>query len=186
MTTTRSGAIRTTPARGAGRDRRAAHSHVRQQEPGCPAGGPPPNRSNPIGSPRPRPDCWTGRSSIHWTWNCPTVTCITRTGRIPIEGRLAPGDVVELQYITPLDLKWHLSRRRVVESRDVSTPWDRADLSDPGAHRRNADVLRCRRGSCLYAAFPQLSEFHRSEQAPADRPGDPGGPQQDAGQRADA
>jgi len=48
-----------------------------------------------------------------------------------IEGRLAPGEAAELEYITPLDLKWHLTRRRVVESRDVSTPWDRADLSDP-------------------------------------------------------
>ncbi len=49
----------------------------------------------------------------------------------PIEGRLAPGEAVELQSITPLDLKWQLSRRRVIESKDVSTPWDRADLSDP-------------------------------------------------------
>ncbi len=48
----------------------------------------------------------------------------------PIEGRLEPGDAVELAHITPLDLKWHLSGRRVIESRDVSTPWDRADLSN--------------------------------------------------------
>jgi hypothetical protein len=49
----------------------------------------------------------------------------------PIEGRLAPGDAVELEYITPLDLRWQLTRRRVIESRDVRTPWDRDDLSDP-------------------------------------------------------
>ena len=49
----------------------------------------------------------------------------------PVEGRLGPGESCDLEFVTPLDLKWQLTRRRVVESTDVSSPWDRADLTDP-------------------------------------------------------
>lgn len=56
----------------------------------------------------------------------------------PIDGRLRSGESYELDYVNPLDLKWHLARRRVIQSLDVSTPWDRADLSDPA---RIAEML---------------------------------------------
>jgi hypothetical protein len=56
----------------------------------------------------------------------------------PIEGRLRPGDSYALDGVSPLDLKWHLTRRRVIQSQDISTPWDRADLTDPG---RVAEML---------------------------------------------
>jgi hypothetical protein len=49
----------------------------------------------------------------------------------PVEGRLGPGESCDLEFVTPLDLKWQLTRRRVVESTDISSPWDRADLTDP-------------------------------------------------------
>ena len=38
---------------------------------------------------------------------------------------------MELDNTSPLDLKWQLTRRQIVQSKDISTPWDRADLSDP-------------------------------------------------------
>lgn len=47
-----------------------------------------------------------------------------------IEGRLRPGQEVDLEEITPLDLKWQLMGRRVVESREVVTHWDRADVTN--------------------------------------------------------
>jgi hypothetical protein len=47
-----------------------------------------------------------------------------------LDRRLAPGDRVDLNYESPLDLRWQLTRRRLVESRDIATPWDRADFSD--------------------------------------------------------
>jgi len=48
----------------------------------------------------------------------------------PIAGRLKPGQEVDLEEITPLDLKWQLMRRRVVESHEVMTPWDRTEVTD--------------------------------------------------------
>ncbi|MCU0959616.1 MAG: hypothetical protein MUF48_05880 [Pirellulaceae bacterium] len=56
----------------------------------------------------------------------------------PIEGRWGPGDRLDVAALTPLDLRWHLTRRRIIEAVDVTTPWDRADLSDPA---RVADML---------------------------------------------
>ncbi len=44
--------------------------------------------------------------------------------------RLGPGDRVDLDFESPLDLRWQLTRRRLVDASDVSTPWDRADFSD--------------------------------------------------------
>jgi hypothetical protein len=49
-----------------------------------------------------------------------------------LDRRLAPGDRVDLDFESPLDLRWQLTRRRLVESRDIATPWDRADFSDVG------------------------------------------------------
>lgn len=49
----------------------------------------------------------------------------------PIEGRLGAGDRVDVTALTPLDLRWHLMRRRIIEAVDVTKPWDRSDLSDP-------------------------------------------------------
>ncbi len=49
-----------------------------------------------------------------------------------LDRRLAPGDRVDMDYESPLDLRWQLTRRRLVESRDIATPWDRSDFSDVG------------------------------------------------------
>jgi hypothetical protein len=48
----------------------------------------------------------------------------------PIRGRLRPGQEVDLEEITPLDLKWQLMGRRVVESHEVMSPWDRTDVTN--------------------------------------------------------
>ncbi|MHB0955658.1 MAG: hypothetical protein ACYC6N_18650 [Pirellulaceae bacterium] len=89
----------------------------------------------------------------------------------PLERRLGPGEAADLEYITPLDLKWQLTRRRVVESTDVSTPWDRADLTDP---QRIAEMLMFygaaggrayTRLAHSYQAFVDLSRQLRSGQA---------------------
>ncbi|NLX57247.1 MAG: hypothetical protein GXY58_19230 [Planctomycetaceae bacterium] len=76
----------------------------------------------------------------------------------PIEGRLGPGDTVDLQYITALDLKWQLSRRRVIESREAITPWDRADLSDPA---RVAEMLMFY-GAASGRVYTRLSHSYQS------------------------
>ena len=47
-----------------------------------------------------------------------------------IDGRLKPGQEVDLEDITPLDLKWQLMRRRVVESHEVTSLWDRTDVTN--------------------------------------------------------
>ena len=44
----------------------------------------------------------------------------------PVAGTLAPGKAVTFDGVSPRNLEWHLSRRRVVETRDVVTRWDQA------------------------------------------------------------
>jgi hypothetical protein len=76
----------------------------------------------------------------------------------PVEGRLGPGETAELEYVTPLDLRWQLTRRRVVESTDVSSPWDRADVSDPP---RIAEMLMFF-GAAGGRAYTRLSHSYQS------------------------
>ena len=77
---------------------------------------------------------------------------------LSVEGRLGPGEAAELEYVTPLDLKWQLTRRHVVESTDVSSPWDRADVSDPP---RIAEMLMFY-GAAGGRAYTRLSHSYQS------------------------
>ena len=49
----------------------------------------------------------------------------------PVSGTLSPGEAVTFDGVSPRNLEWHLSRRRVVDSKDVGTPWDRASVDVP-------------------------------------------------------
>jgi hypothetical protein len=52
--------------------------------------------------------------------------------RLDSKGRvLAPGDSVRIEVEKPLNLEWRLTRRRVEDTRDVSTPWSQSDLDVP-------------------------------------------------------
>lgn len=42
--------------------------------------------------------------------------------RLP--SRFAPGEKFRFDGVSPLNLEWRLTRRRVIETKDVSTPWD--------------------------------------------------------------
>ncbi len=48
-----------------------------------------------------------------------------RNWTYPIGGTLQPGQTISFDGLPPRNLEWRLTRRRVVETRDVSTPWDR-------------------------------------------------------------
>ncbi len=43
---------------------------------------------------------------------------------------LEPGQRVRMRELAPLDLRWQLTRRRVVKSHDVSLPWNPEDVDD--------------------------------------------------------
>lgn len=49
----------------------------------------------------------------------------------PVTGTLSPGEAVTFDGVSPRNLEWHLSRRRVVDSKDVGTPWDQASADVP-------------------------------------------------------
>jgi hypothetical protein len=49
----------------------------------------------------------------------------------PVSGTLRPGEAVTFDGVSPRNLEWHLSRRRVVDSKDVGTPWDQASADVP-------------------------------------------------------
>ncbi len=49
----------------------------------------------------------------------------------PVTGTLGPGEAVAFDGVSPRHLEWHLSRRRVVDSKDVGTPWDQASADVP-------------------------------------------------------
>jgi hypothetical protein len=49
----------------------------------------------------------------------------------PVPGTLSPGKAVMFDGVSPRNLEWHLSRRRVVDSKDVGTPWDQASSDVP-------------------------------------------------------
>jgi hypothetical protein len=48
----------------------------------------------------------------------------------PLDGPLAPGGSARLGNAQPLDLRWRLTRRSVVGTREVRSTWRRDDLSD--------------------------------------------------------
>lgn len=47
-----------------------------------------------------------------------------------LDRRLDPGEAVDLEFESPLDLRWQLTRRRLLETTDVSTPWNQADFDN--------------------------------------------------------
>lgn len=49
----------------------------------------------------------------------------------PVTGTLTPGKAVSFDGVSPRNLEWHLSRRRVVDTKDVGTPWDQAGVDVP-------------------------------------------------------
>jgi len=49
----------------------------------------------------------------------------------PVAGALRSGEGVSFDGVSPRNLEWHLSRRRVVETKDVGTPWDQASVDVP-------------------------------------------------------
>jgi hypothetical protein len=49
----------------------------------------------------------------------------------PVTGTLAPGKAVTFDGVSPRNLEWHLSRRRVVDTKEVVTRWDQASLEVP-------------------------------------------------------
>jgi hypothetical protein len=51
-----------------------------------------------------------------------------RNWTYPISGLLRPGQEISFDGLPPRNLEWRLTRRRVVETRDVSTPWDQSSL----------------------------------------------------------
>lgn len=48
-----------------------------------------------------------------------------------IPGSFRSGGVMRVDGLEPRNLEWRLTRRRVVETRDVSTPWDQASFDVP-------------------------------------------------------
>jgi hypothetical protein len=42
----------------------------------------------------------------------------------PLAGSLSPRESVSFDGISPRNLEWYLTRRRVVDTKDVGTPWD--------------------------------------------------------------
>lgn len=51
-----------------------------------------------------------------------------RNWSYPLTGSLRPGQEFTIDGLPPRNLEWRLTRRRVVDSKDVSTPWDQASL----------------------------------------------------------
>ncbi|MCY2993333.1 MAG: hypothetical protein NTY19_36465 [Planctomycetota bacterium] len=49
----------------------------------------------------------------------------------PIDGKWRPGQRMSFDDRKPRNLQWRLARRKVVETKDISTPWDRSSLDVP-------------------------------------------------------
>ena len=49
----------------------------------------------------------------------------------PVAGALPPGKAVTFDGVSPRNLEWHFSRRRVVDTKEVVTRWDPANLDVP-------------------------------------------------------
>jgi hypothetical protein len=54
-----------------------------------------------------------------------------RNWSYPLTGSLRPGAVVAFEGLRPRNLEWRLTRRQVVDTREVGTPWDQASLDVP-------------------------------------------------------
>jgi len=54
-----------------------------------------------------------------------------RNWSYPLSGSLGPGESVGFDGLSPRNLEWRLTRRRVVDTKDVSTPWDPMSLDVP-------------------------------------------------------
>lgn len=88
-----------------------------------------------------------------------------------IEGKLAAGQTVRIEdQAPPRNLEWRLTRRSVIETKDVSTPWDQTSFDVPrileimmfhGAARGQAYTQLSHR----YQAFVDLSDQLRTGRA---------------------
>ena len=101
----------------------------------------------------------------------------------PVSGTLSPGEAVTFDGVSPRNLEWHLSRRRVVDSKDVGTPWDQGSRGC-APDSRNDDVLSGGRRGRVHRTDAPLSTLPGPQRTPADGPSDPGWPQCDRGQPA--
>jgi hypothetical protein len=54
-----------------------------------------------------------------------------RNWSYPLTGAFRPGTSVALETLRPRNLEWRLTRRQVVETREVGTPWDQGSLDVP-------------------------------------------------------
>jgi hypothetical protein len=54
-----------------------------------------------------------------------------RNWSYPLTGAFRPGESVALERLRPRNLEWRLTRRQVVDTREVGTPWDQASLDVP-------------------------------------------------------
>jgi len=57
----------------------------------------------------------------------------------PISGVVGPGAGITFDGLTPRNLEWRLTRRRVVQTKDVGTPWDPTSLDVP----RIMEMMMC-------------------------------------------
>jgi hypothetical protein len=93
-----------------------------------------------------------------------------RNWSYPLTGSLRPGASVAFETLRPRNLEWRLTRRQVVDTREVGTPWDQASLDVPrilealmfyqaaGGHRYTGLTHR-------YQSYLDLSEHLRMGQA---------------------
>jgi hypothetical protein len=93
-----------------------------------------------------------------------------RNWSYPLTGSLRPGASVAFETLRPRNLEWRLTRRQVVDTREVGTPWDQASLDVPrilealmfyqaaGGHRYTGLTHR-------YQPYLDLSEHLRMGQA---------------------
>lgn len=87
-----------------------------------------------------------------------------------ISGTWAPGEKLSFEGQSPRNLQWRLTRRKVVETKDVSTPWDKTSFDVPrllevmmfhqAAGGESYTVLMNR-----YQAYLDLSEHLRTGRA---------------------
>jgi hypothetical protein len=49
----------------------------------------------------------------------------------PFRGALRPGETVSFGGVSPRNLEWHLTRRKVVDTKDVGKPWDQKTIVVP-------------------------------------------------------
>ncbi len=54
-----------------------------------------------------------------------------RNWSYPLTGTIEPGATVSFEGLRPRNLEWRLTRRQVVETREIGTPWDQASWDVP-------------------------------------------------------